>query len=62
MAYYEETFKSPFEKDTQEEALRVLDAIREVHSAENGWEEINGYVEKLPNGKWRAVRQHKKIS
>lgn len=62
MANFEETFKSPFEKDTQEEAFRVLDDIREAHPAEKGWKEISAWVEKLPNGKWRAVRKHKKVS
>ncbi len=55
---YEETFKSPFEKDSRESALRVLTAIRAAHPAVCGWVEIDGYVEQLPNGKWRAVRHH----
>ena len=48
---YRETFVSPFHKDTESEALRVLDAIREGHPASSGWVEIRGYVEKLPSGK-----------
>ncbi|MBE5806402.1 MAG: hypothetical protein E7313_06860 [Clostridiales bacterium] len=55
---YREIFKSAFEKETEEQAQIVLDAIREVHSEEYGWKEIRGYVEKLPNGKYRAVREH----
>lgn len=55
---FREVFVSPFEKDTEGEALKVLQAIRDVHSAEHGWKEIRGYVEKLPNGKFRAVREH----
>lgn len=55
---YRETFKSPFEKETEEQAERVLESIREAHSAQYGWKEIRGYVEKLPNGKYRAVREH----
>ena len=57
--YFEETFFSPFFKDTEADALKVLDAIRTAHPASAGWVEINGYVEKI-NGKWRAVRVHKK--
>ncbi len=56
--YFEEIFRSPFEKNTEEDALRVLDQIRACHPAEYGWEEIEGFAEQLPNGKWRAVRHH----
>lgn len=62
MTIFEETFVSPFEKDTKEEAYVVLQKIREAHPAEKGWEEIRGFTEQLPNGKWRAVRHHRKIS
>ena len=62
MAIFEETFVSPFEKDTKEEAFKILDNIREAHPAESGWEEISAWIEKLPNGKWRAVRRHRKVS
>jgi len=55
---FEETFISPFRKDTYEDAYKVLEAIRSVHSAEHGWREIEGYVETMPNGKYRAVRKH----
>ena len=58
--YFEEVFRSPFEKNTEEDALRVLEAIRSCHPAEYGWEEIKGFVEQLPNGKWRAVRHHRR--
>ncbi len=58
---YEEKFISPFEQTTESGALRVLEAIRQAHPASAGWKEIKGYAEKLPNGKWRAVRMHKKI-
>lgn len=57
---YKETFKSPFEKDTEAEAQTVLDSIREVHSEKYGWKEIKGYIETSPNGKYRAVREHVK--
>ncbi|MBQ2916859.1 MAG: hypothetical protein IJE59_01575 [Clostridia bacterium] len=58
---FEEVFKSPFEKNTEKEALDVLQEIRECHPASAGWVELNAYAEKLPNGKWRAVRQHAKL-
>lgn len=57
---YTEIFRSPYEKQTEEEALRVLNEIREAHPISSGWVEKCGYVEKLPNGKYRAVREHKK--
>lgn len=57
---FKETFESPFEKDTEAEAQIVLDAIRAAHPRKYGWKEINGYVEKLPNGKYHAVREHMK--
>lgn len=59
---FEETFKSPFEKETEGDALKVLDNIREVHDPNHGWIEIEGYAEQLPNGKWRAVRKHAKYN
>lgn len=55
---FHEVFVSPFEKDTESEALKVLKAIRDLHSEEYGWKEIDGFVERLPNGKYRAVREH----
>ena len=57
---FEETFVSPFQKEKKSDALRVLDAIRICHSSLFGWVEIEGFVEQLPNGKWRAVRHHAK--
>ena len=62
MAIYTETFVSPFEKNTKSDALKVLEAIRQTHDSAHGWVEIEGYVEQLPNGKWRAVRKHEKRS
>ena len=58
---YEEIFVSPFQKDTEGDALKTLQAIRDAHPASSGWKEIKGYVEQLPNGKWRAVRHHIKV-
>lgn len=57
---YQSTFTSPFEKHSKDEALKILDCIRNAFSKECGWIEISGYVEQLPNGKWRAVRHHAK--
>ena len=55
---YIETFVSPFEKDTLDDAKRDLNAIREAHPVSSGWIEKSGFVEQLPNKKWRAVRIH----
>ena len=57
---FEETFVSPFEKDTKGDALRVLNEIRKAQDSAHGWIELEGFVEQLPNGKWRAVRHHAK--
>lgn len=57
----EEIFKSPFEKETEGDALDDLQEIRKKYPASSGWVELNAYVEKLPNGKWRAVRHHAKL-
>ena len=59
---YREVFRSPFMKDTESEALEVLDKIREAHPSIYGWEEVRGYVEQLSNGKFQAVREHVKYS
>lgn len=59
---FEETFVSAFEKETEGDALKVLDAIRASHPASSGWVEEAGYAEPLPNGKWRAVRKHAKYA
>ena len=55
---FEETFRSPFERDTVESALAVLESIRDVHDAAHGWLELDANIEKLPNDKYRAVRHH----
>ena len=54
----EETIVSPFEKESKDDALKVLEEIRKVHDSRHGWFEVIGTVEQLPNGKWRAVRRH----
>ena len=59
---FEETFTSPFEKDTEADALMVLDKIRDEHPSTSGWSEFEAYVEHLSNGKWRAVRHHAKYA
>lgn len=58
---FEEIFRSPFEKDTEGDALDVLQEIRDSHPASSGWVELDAYAEQLPNGKWRAVRHHAKL-
>ena len=55
---FREVFVSPFHKDTKDEARKELQAIRNAHPSQYGWVEIRGFVEQLPNGKWRAVREH----
>lgn len=55
---FEERFVSPFQKETRSDALGVLEAIRNAHSPAYGWIELEGFVEQLPNGKWRAVCHH----
>ena len=57
---FKETFVSPFGKETESDALRVLDQIRKEHDASHGWREINAYVEQHADGKWYAVRVHEK--
>ena len=57
---YKEIFYSPFEVNTKEEAESILSQIREAHPASSGWKELNAFVEQLPNGKFRAVREHEK--
>lgn len=57
---FKETFVSPFGKETESDARRVLDKIREAHDAAHGWAEIDAYVEQRADGKWYAVRIHEK--
>lgn len=57
-----ETFTSPFEKDTEEEALEVLNEIRKSHPESSGWIEVYGIATLLPNGKYAAVRKQMKVS
>ena len=57
---FEEIFVSPFEKEHQRDAYRVLDDIRRAHPASSGWVEFSEKtgVVKLPNGKYCAQRHH----
>lgn len=55
---YEETFISPANQLTKGDALKVLNSIRSCHPESSGWVEIDGFVEQLPNGSWRAIRHH----
>ena len=59
---FEEFFVSPFQKDTESQALQVLDSIRESHPTSSGWVEFETGtgIYKLPNGKWFAQRHHAK--
>ena len=59
---FRETYSSPGHQDSEADAQRVLDEIRRSHPPESGWQELNGYVYRLPNGKWRAVREHVKYA
>ena len=59
---YEETFKSNFAQTTRDDALVVLDKIRSAHPQSAGWYESEAYVEKSPEGLWRAVRKHAKYA
>ncbi|MBR3163304.1 MAG: hypothetical protein IKF17_04325 [Clostridia bacterium] len=53
-----ETFRSPFGKDTPEQAEKVLSIIRENHPASKGWRELDAGVELHDDGKWYAWRKH----
>ena len=57
---FEEKIDSPFEKDTREDALAVLAAIRAARPASAGWIEYNSGVEQLYNGKWHAYCHYAK--
>lgn len=48
------------EKDTREEAFAILEEVRNNHPASEGWEYDENYIERLRNGKWRAVSVYKK--
>ncbi len=55
---YEETFRSASVRPTKESAMRLLDEIRSIHSANYGWVEIDAWIEQVPGGGYRAVRHH----
>ena len=57
---FEETFISPFEKDTKGDAIKVLDEIRKSHDEVHGWVEFDAYPIQKLNGKWVAMRHHAK--
>jgi len=54
---FEETFRSPFARPTEESAQQVLESIRDVHDFAHGWVELEARIEKTPNG-FVAVRHH----
>lgn len=66
MKIYHETFRSPANQPSKEDAEYVLNSIRKCHPASSGWVELNGYVEKAPNDfgsiGWRAVCELAKYS
>ena len=57
---FEETFRSPFEKPTESDALKVLEEIRFSHPSNEGWVEISFKIEKTRNNMFRATRHHAK--
>ena len=57
---FEETFRSPFEKPTESDALKVLEEIRSSHPLKDGWVEISSKIEKTCNSMFIAVRHHAK--
>ena len=55
---YDQKVISLLEKETREEALKVLDELRAMFPKSI---EVKGDVEQLKNGKWRAVRYQKEL-
>lgn len=55
---YEETFKSPYGRATEEEAKKVLAAIRDSHPALYGWKELRSGIEQKSDGLFYAWRHH----
>ena len=58
---FEETFRSGFPKKTKEDAMKVLEGIREVHCSNRGWHEEYAFLEETSEG-WVAVRRHAKYN
>ncbi len=54
---FEETFRSPVARPTEESARKVLDSIRAEHNSAYGWVELDARIEKTPTG-FVAVRHH----
>lgn len=54
---FEEEFRSPFVRPTEESAQQVLDAIRNAHRAIYGWVELDARIERCADG-YVAVRHH----
>ena len=52
---YRETFRSPFGKKNYEEALSVLNEIRDCHPS---WVELDAGVERREDGLYYAWRKH----
>jgi len=56
---YEEVFRSPFARATEDEARKVLEDIRSYHPASSGWVEIESNIDKTSEG-YVAWRKHAK--
>lgn len=54
---FEEEFRSPFVRPTEEAAKLVLEEIRNCHPAIYGWVELDARIERC-NGGFVAVRHH----
>lgn len=55
---FEEVFVSPFAKSSKNDALAILSEIRKSHSIQDGWIELEGYVEEFLPGQFTAIRHH----
>lgn len=58
---YVERFEGPCDYSTLKDVEQKLNAVREAHPKSSGWQEIDAYAKKLPNGRYKAVRWHYKI-
>ena len=54
---YEEIFRSAYHEPVRCEAEKILNAIRENHTEEHGWYEIDAWIEHYSDG-FVACRYH----
>ena len=54
---YEEIFRSPFPRPTEDSAREVLESIRSQHSSIYWWVELEARIERTSDG-FVAVRHH----